>query len=102
MRGSGVVARLDELRVRVTQGPGELERSVRAAAASGSAVPAEAKNYVEKIRRHAYKVTDEDVAALRAAGWTEDEIFELTVATAMHEGLYRWSRAAEVLEEART
>lgn len=101
MRGSRVIARLNELRDRVTKGTGELSRSVRTAAASGNTVPPEAKAYVEKIRRHAYKVTDHDVDELRAAGWSEDQIFEVTIATALHEGLSRWSRASQVLEEAR-
>jgi alkylhydroperoxidase family enzyme len=29
-----------------------------------------------KITRHAHKVTDEDVDALRAAGWDDEEILE--------------------------
>jgi alkylhydroperoxidase family enzyme len=46
-------------------------------------VPPEAAAYVAKVKAHAYKVTDEDVAALKAAGWTDDRIFELTVAAAL-------------------
>ena len=30
----------------------------------------------EKITRHAYKVTDDDVDALREAGWSDDQILE--------------------------
>jgi alkylhydroperoxidase family enzyme len=30
----------------------------------------------EKITRHAYKVTDEDVEALREAGWDDEQIVE--------------------------
>ena len=100
MKDSRVIAWLNELRDRVTQGTGELSRSVRTAAASGSTVPPEAVPYVEKIRRHAYQVTDHDVAEMKAAGWSEDQIFEVTIATALHEGLSRWSRASQALEEA--
>lgn len=45
--------------------------------------------YVDKVALHAYKVTDEDVQALRSAGHTEDEIFEITVATAVGASLGR-------------
>jgi len=41
------------------------------------------------VRIHAYKVTDRDVDELRAAGITEDEIFEHTVAEAVAAGLER-------------
>src|SRR5262245_59541920 len=45
--------------------------------------------YVDKVSRHAYLVTDEDVAALKAAGYSEDAIFEITVAAAVAAGLDR-------------
>jgi alkylhydroperoxidase family enzyme len=41
------------------------------------------------VRRHAYKVTDDDVEALKAAGFSEDEIFEHTVSAATAAGLER-------------
>ena len=71
------------------EGPGQLDREIRQAAFSGAEVPPDATAYVEKIRRHAYKVTDGDVEALLAAGWSEDQVFELTVATALGEGYRR-------------
>ena len=45
--------------------------------------------YVEKVRAGAYRVTDADVDALKAAGLSEDEIFALTVSTAVGVGLGR-------------
>ena len=89
-----------ELHERVTEGPGKLSGGVRRAAASGHSVPEEAQAYTDKVRRHAYKVVDRDVDDLRAAGWTEDQIFELTTAIAMGEGMSRWKRARHVLDEA--
>ena len=94
-------ARLSELREHVIEGPGKLSVAVRRAAESGGSVPTEAQAYVDKIRRHAYKVVDRDVEALKAAGWSEDEIFELTVATALEAGVSRWDRAGRLIEEAR-
>jgi alkylhydroperoxidase family enzyme len=39
----------------------------------------------EKITRHAYKVTDEDVDAVREAGWSDEQILEaIHVATAFN------------------
>jgi alkylhydroperoxidase family enzyme len=58
---------------------------------------AELEAYLEKVHLHAYRVTDEDVAALKAAGISEDEIFEQTVAAAIAEGLRRLDAAEGVL-----
>lgn len=60
-------------------------------------VPEVARAYADKVRRHAYRVTDGDVEALLAAGLTEDEIFELTVSTAVAAGLARWEAGKAVL-----
>jgi alkylhydroperoxidase family enzyme len=72
----------------VLQTPGdadlELRQAVAAYAAGRSAeIPDELRPYIDKVARHAYKVTDEDVDALRAAGYSEDAIFELTLAAAL-------------------
>jgi alkylhydroperoxidase family enzyme len=45
--------------------------------------------YLEKVRLHAYRVNDRDVEELKAAGFSEDEIFEHTVAAATAAGLER-------------
>lgn len=59
--------------------------------------PAEMAAYLEKVRDRAYTVVDRDVDALKAAGFSEDEIFEQTVVVAIGEGLRRLDRAAEVI-----
>jgi alkylhydroperoxidase family enzyme len=41
------------------------------------------------VRLHAYKVTDRDVHSLKDTGFSEDEIFEQTVSTAVAAGLER-------------
>jgi alkylhydroperoxidase family enzyme len=46
-------------------------------------LPDDLRAYVEKVARHAYKVTDADVDGLREAGYSEDAIFELTLAAAL-------------------
>jgi len=86
-RHTEVVAALEAA---ILQGPGETPQAQRRAVADGDAAatasigpaPAALATYLDKVRQHAYKVTDEDVAALRAAGYSDDQLFELTVATA--------------------
>ena len=95
-----IIDQLHDLRGRVVDGPGELPPIVRRAALSGSDVPAVAQAYTEKVRRHAYKVVDGDIEELKSAGWSEDEVFELTLATALGAGLSRLEHACRVLQEA--
>ena len=53
--------------------------------------------YLAKVHERAYTVTDDDVAALKRAGVTEDEIFEATVYAAIAEGLRRLDAARQVI-----
>jgi hypothetical protein len=46
-------------------------------------LPDDLRPYVDKVARHAYKVTDADVDRLREGGYSEDAIFELTLAAAL-------------------
>jgi alkylhydroperoxidase family enzyme len=75
--------KLDDLRLRVLARPTEtVDPALRRAAAEGGEVPPELAGYIDKVRRHAYRVTDDEVRDLVAAGYSEDQIFELTVAAA--------------------
>jgi alkylhydroperoxidase family enzyme len=49
------------------------------------------------VRRAAYRVTDADVDDLRAAGFSEDAIFEQTVSASVSEGLVRLDAALRTL-----
>ena len=45
--------------------------------------------YLGTVRDASYRITDHDVSALKAAGCTEEEIFEITVAAAARAALQR-------------
>ena len=79
--------------------PGALASQVRQAAATAGEVPEVMRTYVRKIVTSAYKVTDEDVQLLLRAGYSEEQIFELTVSAALGAGLTRLKRGLESLEE---
>jgi alkylhydroperoxidase family enzyme len=59
--------------------------------------PAAMDAYLEKVRDRAYAVVDRDIDALREAGFSEDAIFEHTVAVAIAEGLRRLDLADEMI-----
>lgn len=74
--------KLEDLERRVLDRPGTLDPALRRSVAMGGPPPDALAAYVDKVRRNAYTVTDADVAGVLAAGYTEDQLFELTVAAA--------------------
>jgi hypothetical protein len=86
------------MRARLLSGPGVVEPALRQAAFSGGSMPASLAVLVEKIRSRAYQVTDRDVAEALAAGWTESQLFELTVAAAAGAGFQRLDLVDRLLE----
>jgi hypothetical protein len=84
---------LDELRRAVLESKGATTPALRRQAADGRDLPADLAPVIDKIRRNAYKVTDEDIAALRAGGRSDDEIFELTCAAAVGVAIHRCDKA---------
>jgi alkylhydroperoxidase family enzyme len=78
----------------------------RAAAMGGASrqdgdIPADIAGYVEKVALHAYRVTDDDIHALKQAGYSEDAIFELTLSAALGAGLARMEIGLSTLKQSR-
>ena len=84
---------------RVLHGPGESDPALRQAAAEDRGLPADLQALVDKIHRHAYKVTDQEVARLQAARG-DDEMFELIVSAAMGASWQRLRAGLAALEGA--
>ena len=55
---------------------------------------------VDKVARHAYRVTDEDIAAARASGLSEDQVFEIVVCAAIGQATRQYDTALAALEAA--
>jgi alkylhydroperoxidase family enzyme len=70
---------------------------LRAVVAAAPPPPPAMAAYLAKVAERAYTVTDADIAALTAAGLSEDEIFEQTVAAAIAQGLRRLDSANAVI-----
>lgn len=70
------------LRRAVLDGPAVTAPELRRAAAEGDA-PAPWSGYVTEVHRASHDIGDADVVDLRAAGCSEDEVFEVTVAAAV-------------------
>jgi alkylhydroperoxidase family enzyme len=81
--------RVEQLKEAVLSGPGTLDPAVRKAASLAAGLPDVLDPYVKKVVQHAYQVTDTDITVLRQAGYSDDQIFEVTVSSALGAGLAR-------------
>jgi alkylhydroperoxidase family enzyme len=82
----------------VLGGSGDTPSELRRAVANGEAPPS-LSPLVEKIRSRAHTVTDADVDTLRAH-YSDDQLFELIVATTFGAAFERLAAALRALEEA--
>jgi hypothetical protein len=86
-----------ELRQAVAARAAELAGQPGTAATPADVIPADLREYVDAVSLHAYRITDEDVQALRGAGYSEDAIFELSLGAAVGAGLARLERGLAAL-----
>lgn len=83
----------------VLRGPGESDPALRVSVAERKDVPDELRDVVEKIHRHAYKVTDEDIGRLQTR-YSDDQLFELVVSAALGASRERLLAGLDALEKA--
>jgi hypothetical protein len=90
---------LARLRHAVLDAPARSTPELRTAAATGGELPEPLAAYVAKVRDQSYRVTDRDVERLTASGLSEDEIFELSIATALGAALRRFDAGLRAMRE---
>jgi hypothetical protein len=83
----------------VLQGAGESDPAIRRAAAEGSGVPADLQGLIDKIHRHAYRVTDADIVPLQTR-YGDDQMFEIVVSAALGASRKRLLAGLEALDDA--
>ena len=82
-------SKVEQLKEAILSGAGTLDPALRKAASLAAGLPEALDSYVKKVVRHAYQVTDTDITALSQAGYSDDQIFEVTVSAALGAGLVR-------------
>ena len=70
------------------------------AAFANQGVAEPARALIDKVANHAYRVTDEDIAAVKAAGSSEDAVFELAVCAALGQATRQLEAALAALAAA--
>lgn len=85
---------------RILEGAGKAPPSERRAAFNNSGLADPLSTLVDKVARHAHKVTDEDIHAAKASGFSEDQVFEIVVCAAIGQAARQHDAALAALEAA--
>jgi alkylhydroperoxidase family enzyme len=85
------------LATRILEGDGKASPSERRAAFNNSGLAEQVGTLVDKVARHAYMVTDEEIAAARESGLSEDQIFEIVVCAAIGQATRQYETALAAL-----
>jgi len=90
---------------RILEGAGETSPSERQAAFNNSGLEEPVGALVDKVARHAYRVTDDDInsvrmSAVKMSGLSEDQVFEIVVCAAIGQATRQYDTALAALEAA--
>ncbi|OBK26879.1 hypothetical protein [Mycobacterium asiaticum] len=89
-----------ELVARVLRSDASAPPTLRRAAFDNAGLTEPMRTLVDKVANSSYQVTDEDVAAVRAAGFSEDQVFEIVVCAAVGQANRHYHGALDALAEA--
>jgi hypothetical protein len=82
---------------RILEGDGKASHAQRRAAFDNAGLAVPLSTLIDKLTKHAYTVTDADIAAARALGLSEDQIFEIVVAAAVGQATRQYDTALAAL-----
>ena len=81
----------------ILEGDGKASRAYRRAAFDNARLAEPWSSLCNKIAERAHEVTDADIAAARASGLTEDQIFEILVCAAVGQSTRQYETAIAAL-----
>lgn len=90
----------ERLVARILDGDGRASRSQRKGAFENAGLEAPLAAFADKVAAHSRDITDADFHGLRAAGLTEDQIFEIAICSAVGQATRQYERAHRALEAA--
>jgi len=83
---------------RILEGEGKASHAQRRAAFDNAGLTDPLSTLIDKVARHAYKITDENIAGARASGLSEDQIFEVVVCAAIGQATRQHETALAALK----
>jgi len=84
---------------RVLEGDGRAPRDQRRAAFDRSGLGEPLRTLIDKVAGRPAQITDDDLAAVKTSGLTEDEIFELVVCAAVGQATRQYETALGALAQ---
>jgi hypothetical protein len=86
--------------VRIQEGDGAASRERRRAAFRNEGVEASLRDLVSKVCMRSREITEDDITAVRAAGFSEDQVFEVCVCAAVGQATRQLDSALAALDAA--
>jgi len=83
---------------RILEGVGNASPYERRAAFNNTVLDVTLGTLVDKVATHADRVIDEDIAAARESGFSEDQVFEIVVCAAVGQATRQYDTALAALE----
>jgi alkylhydroperoxidase family enzyme len=85
---------------RILEGEGKASHAQRRVAFDNAGHTDPLSTLIDKVARHPSKVTDEDIAAARTSGLSEDQIFEIVICAAIGQATRQYDTALAALKAA--
>ena len=85
---------------RVLEGDGRASRAERRAAFDDATLIEPLRGLISKVAKNPTQITDDDIAGLKEAGLSEDQIFELVVCAAVGQATRQYQNALSALDAA--
>lgn len=88
------------LLARILDGDGSASRAQRRDAFDNAGLAEPMRTLISKVANHACRVTDEDIAAARTSGLSEDQIFEMVISAAIGQATRQYNTALAAFDAA--
>jgi hypothetical protein len=85
---------------RILEGDGRAPRDQRRAAFDNTGLGEPLRTLIDRVAERPTQITDEDIAAVKASGLAEDEVFELVVCAAVGQATRQYEAALRALAQA--
>jgi hypothetical protein len=82
---------------RVLEVCGKASRAERRAAFDDATLIEPLGGLISKVAKHPTQITDDDIAAVKASGFSEDQIFELVICAAVGQASRQYQNAVAAL-----